>query len=1053
MATILARRQAMKTYGVVLLLLLIHSPLFLPKFSTTAAAISFSNDDDKQGLLAFKGNLDNASPVFSSWNESSPYCMWKGVYCCSRHLQRVCTLQLPSSGLVGSISPYIGNLSYLRRIDLSDNKIYGIIPSSISHLYRLQNINLTNNFLSGTIPENLDNCSQLVNLSLSNNQFYGKLPSWLGSFRKLEFLNLGVNNFTGGIPLSITNLSSLQQFYLGNNNLLGSIPSDLGQISQIQSMNLGENDFSGFIPESIFNLTYLSHLGLHMNNFHGHLPKDIGIRLSNLKELLLYTNQLTGEIPASLSNASFIQRFDLSSNKFSGTIPVDLGKLCPEYFIVDSNNLEAKVPADWNFLNLLTNCSSLKLLELAGNKLGSLFPSAVANLTSQLQFLDFDDNFIFGEIPSGIENLIGLNAFSVSRNRLTSIIPVGIGKLQNLQALYLGRSNISGTIPFSISNLTKLTVFSAWSNHLSGSIPSNLGNLTQLIDLDLYDNALTGMLPKSMFDMKALSIELDLSYNFLSGTIPKEIGMFVNLGKLSLSRNNLSGEIPKELGSCQLLTFLALDANSFQGLIPSFLTNLKGLKLLNLSSNNFSGAIPKELGLLNDLQELYFQENNLSGHIPLDIENLRNLYMLDISYNNIEGSVPEKGVFSNMSGLVLVGNNRLCGGIPELHLPECIVHRDKKKHLPMLLKLIIPIASIIFLLALISLALLILKWKKTLSRNINRNSLLQDGLLKVSYGELAKATESFSTSNLIGAGMYSRVYKGDIVFNGEGNSNKKVQTVAIKVFDLQQLGSSKSFMGECEALRLIRHRNLIRIWTCCSTIDYNGNDFKALVFDYMPNGNLHRWLHPEIDEHGPLSPLSLTHRLNITIDIADALYYLHHHCQPSVIHCDLKPSNILLGEDLSACVGDFGLAKLLPDPISKSLIESESSIGIRGSIGYVPPEYGEGGPVSAAGDVYSFGVLLLEIFTGRNPTEYMFKDGLTLHNFVEVSYPMHVMDIIDPILAPVAVMESDAFNKVHECLASIIEVGLGCSKQSPLERMSMKDVAIQLHKIRDVYLG
>ncbi|KAJ4818162.1 Leucine-rich receptor-like protein kinase family protein [Rhynchospora pubera] len=207
----------------------------------------------------------------------------------------------------------------------------------------------------------------------------------------------------------------------------------------------------------------------------------------------------------------------------------------------------------------------------------------------------------------------------------------------------------------------------------------------------------------------------------------------------------------------------------------------------------------------------------------------------------------------------------------------------------------------------------------------------------------------------------------------------------------------------------------------------------------MPNGNLHRWVHPEIDEHGPLSPLSLTQRLNITIDSADALYYLHHHCQPSVIHCDLKPSNILLGEDLSACVGDFGLAKLLPDPISRSLIESESSIGIRGSIGYVPPEYGEGGPVSAAGDVYSFGVLLLEIFTGRNPTEYMFKDGVTLHNFVEVSYPMHVMDIIDPILAPVAVMKSDAFNKVFECLASIIEVGLGCSKRSPvLERI--KDV-------------
>ncbi|KAJ1703838.1 hypothetical protein LUZ63_003617 [Rhynchospora breviuscula] len=276
--------------------------------------------------------------------------------------------------------------------------------------------------------------------------------------------------------------------------------------------------------------------------------------------------------------------------------------------------------------------------------------------------------------------------------------------------------------------------------------------------------------------------------------------------------------------------------------------------------------------------------------------------------------------------------------------------------------------------------------------------------------------------------------------------------MAVKVFDLQQLGSSKSFMAECEALRLIRHRNPIRNITCCSTIDYGGNDFKALVFDYIPNGNLHRWLYPKKDYHEPLSPLSLTQRLNIAIDIADALDYLHHNCQPSVIHCDLKPSNILLREDLSACVGDFGLAKLLPDPITKSLVESESSIGIRGSIGYVPPEYGEGGPVSTIGDVYSFGVLLLEMFTGRNPTEYMFNDGLTLHIFVQMAYPERVMDIVDPNLFTVNVMESNALNKMCACLVSIIEVALTCSKQSPIERKSMEHAAVQLHKIRDVYL-
>ncbi|KAJ3708311.1 hypothetical protein LUZ61_012016 [Rhynchospora tenuis] len=400
------------------------------------------------------------------------------------------------------------------------------------------------------------------------------------------------------------------------------------------------------------------------------------------------------------------------------------------------------------------------------------------------------------------------------------------------------------------------------------------------------------MLPKNIFNIRTLSVGLNLKYNLLSGTIPKEVGLLINLGVLTLSRNNLSGELPEELGSCQLLTILELDGNSFQGTIPSFLSKLKSLKLLSLSSNNFSGVIPQEISLLNELQELYLAKNNLSGQIPLVIENLSHLYKLDISYNNIEGSVPEKGVFNNASALILIGNDKLCGGIPELHLPKCFIQHDKK-HVPMLLKLIIPIVSTIFLFAAFLLALLIPKWKIRLTTKSRTNSLVTQKLPKVSYGQLAEATGTFSDTNLIGAGKYSRVYKGTLQFKEEEGSNQEAHTVAIKVFDLQQLGSTKSFMAECEALRLIRHRNLIRNITCCSTIDYNGKDFKALVFDYIPNGNLHRWLYPEKDDHEPLSPLSLTQRLNIAIDIADALDYLHHNCQPSVIHCDLKPSNIL----------------------------------------------------------------------------------------------------------------------------------------------------------------
>ncbi|KAJ3708319.1 hypothetical protein LUZ61_012024 [Rhynchospora tenuis] len=439
---------------------------------------------------------------------------------------------------------------------------------------------------------------------------------------------------------------------------------------------------------------------------------------------------------------------------------------------------------------------------------------------------------------------------------------------------------------------------------------------------------------------------------------------------------------------------------------------LINLEQLHLSRNNLSGELPEELGNCQVLTILALDSNSFQGTIPSFLSNLNGLEFINLSCNNFSGVIPQElGLLNELQELYLA-KNILSGHIP----------------------LVIENLTNLYMF--------------DISYNDIEGSVPEKGV----FSNLAQATESFATSNLIGAGKYSHVYKGVLLSKGEGSSNQKSNAVAVKVFDLQQLGSSKGFMVECEALRLIRHRNLIRIRTCCSTFDYNGNDFKALVFDYMPNGNLHRWLHPEIDELKSLRPLSLTQRLSIVIDIADALDYLHHNCYPSVIHCDLKPSNILLGEDFSACVGDFGLAKLLPDPVSKSLVESESSIGIRGSIGYVPPEYGDGGPVSTAGDAYSFGVLLLEIFTGKNPTELMFKDGLTLHNFVEMAFPEQVMDIVDPNLIALDVMENISFKKMREFLVSIIEVGLTCSKQWPIDRMSMEDVATQLHRIKDVYL-
>lgn len=182
----------------------------------------------------------------------------------------------------------------------------------------------------------------------------------------------------------------------------------------------------------------------------------------------------------------------------------------------------------------------------------------------------------------------------------------------------------------------------------------------------------------------------------------------------------------------------------------------------------------------------------------------------------------------------------------------------------------------------------------------------------VSFAKLSKVTNEFSPANMIGQGNYGLVYKGTL---GE---NKTL--VVVKVFNLQQKGASKSFLAECQALGRIRHRNLVKIITICSSIDFKRSDFKAVVYEYMQNGSLEDWLH-QSDDQAEVLNLSLIKRLNIASDVAYGIEYLHHHCQPPVVHGDLKPSNILLDHKMVAHVGDFGLARFLPIAHKASLLK------------------------------------------------------------------------------------------------------------------------------------
>ncbi|XP_058109179.1 probable LRR receptor-like serine/threonine-protein kinase At3g47570 [Magnolia sinica] len=222
----------------------------------------------------------------------------------------------------------------------------------------------------------------------------------------------------------------------------------------------------------------------------------------------------------------------------------------------------------------------------------------------------------------------------------------------------------------------------------------------------------------------------------------------------------------------------------------------------------------------------------------------------------------------------------------------------------------------------------LLRRRKSRQKHLH-TSCSEDRYKNVSYGELLKVEDGFSSHNLIGVGSYGSVYKGYFVSDG--------QIVVVKVLNLQRQGASRSFLAECEALRNVRHRNLVNILASCSSIDFKGNDFKALVFKYMPNGSLEEWLHPKIDEEHRPRTLNLIQRLNIAIDAAYALDYLHHHCQTPIAHCDLKPSNVLLDNDMVAHVSDFGIARFLSEAVDDRSTNRTNSIAVKGSSSYVPP--------------------------------------------------------------------------------------------------------------------
>ncbi|KAH9293666.1 hypothetical protein KI387_041128, partial [Taxus chinensis] len=407
--------------------------------------------------------------------------------------------------------------------------------------------------------------------------------------------------------------------------------------------------------------------------------------------------------------------------------------------------------------------------------------------------------------------------------------------------------------------------------------------------------------------------------------------------------------------------------------------------------------------------------------IPVAFKEMKMLQHLNLSSNNLIGEVPKGGIFASLDSSEINGNIGLSS--TWINFPPC--SHSKHRQLSTSRKVIVPlvIGMSIFIMSILLLAFSY-RWRHA---NILA---LKVGPPRISYKELLDATGGFSEENMLGIGSFGSVYKG-ILNNGTN--------IAVKAFNLHDGKAHQSFIRECNILKRVRHHNVTKIISACCNLDFRG-----LVLPYMSNGSLDRWLYPCLGEE---CKLNNSDRLKIAKEIAEGMVYLHHHCFVQVIHYDLKPSNVLLGDDMTPYITNFGIAKLL---FGNSMDSLTSTNAVKGTTGYIAPEYAMGRNIYVKGDVYSYGILLFELLTGRRPTDDMFAEGINIQKWVGMNFPNNIREVVDNNLLRDA-SESE-LSIILPCLTQFMWMGLICTRDFSQQRPNMTKVVERLDIIRAKFL-
>nr|GMD53011.1 probable LRR receptor-like serine/threonine-protein kinase IRK [Ipomoea batatas] len=810
--------------------------------------------------------------------------------------------------------------------------------------------------------------------------------------------------------------SRVSEINLDGFGLSGKIGRGLLQLQSLRKLSLAMNNFSGGLSVSLTQLGNLRTIDLSENSLYGPIPGDLFQECGSLRTISLAKNKFSGRIPESLGSCASLASLNLSSNQFSGLLPRTLWSLNSlRYLDLSDNLLEGEIPKG------IEGLSNLAGINLQKNQFKGEIPDGIGNCLL-LRSIDLSRNSLSGGLPSTMQKLSLCHDLILRQNAFTGDFPEWIGEMKVLETLDLSENRFSGKVPTSVGKLQLLKVLKISKNSISGNLPESIGSCTNLLALDVSRNSLTGSIPKSIGKLKSLDV-LDLSKNRLNGSIPSEIGAATSLRELRLQKNNLTGGIPISIGNCSSLVSLILSHNDLTLPLPVSLAKLTAIKRVDLSFNNLTGGLPKELA------------------------NLVHLLSFNVSYNKLQGELPRGGFFKTISPSSVSNNTFLCGAavnkscVDKPVVMNISTNASTPNSIPRGFGHPKKILSISALIAIVAAAAIVVGMITITVLNLSVRSATSRSAADLTFSGGDDFSHSPSTDGNSGKLV---MFSGDPDFNtgshallnkdcelGRGGFGAVYRTVlkdghpvAIKKLTVSSLvKSQEDFERVVKKLGKAGHPNLVALegyyWT---------PSLQLLIYEFVSGGNLYKRLHEGL---GP--NLTWNERFNMILGTARSLAHLH---QMNIIHYNIKSSNVLIDSSGEPKLADYGLAKLLP-MLDRYVLSSK----IQSALGYMAPEFAcKTVKITEKCDVYGFGILALEIITGKRPVEYMEDDVIVLCDTVRAALEEgRVEECVD--------LRLQGDFRAEEAIP-IVKLGLICTSQVPSNRPYMTEVVSILEMIR-----